>query len=66
MLFPVQQIHSNFKLSCYINRGHNLLRYHKISSDTLITKYVIVTREYRFLVIIYLSVLQDQTSMESL
>jgi len=30
MLFPVQKIHSNFKLSCHIDRGQ---KYHKISFE---------------------------------
>jgi len=57
LLFPVQQIHSNFKTSC------QTVRYHKISFDKLNT---LVTRKYRFSFFSFLRVLHDQTSVESL
>jgi len=40
-LFPVQQIHSHFKPSCNLDRGH-IKVYHKISFDTINT---LVTRK---------------------
>ena len=44
-LFPVQQIHSNFKPSCQMKSIEDILRYHKISFDTMNT---LDTRKYRF------------------
>ena len=61
MLFTVQQIHSNFKPSCQKKIKYTL-RYHKISFDTLNT---LETGNIDFLKK-KLSVLHDQTSLESL
>jgi len=57
----LQQMHSNFKPSCEIDRGHVLVP--QKSFDTLNT---LVTRKYRFSKIFFLSVLHEHTSVESL
>jgi len=61
MLLPVQQIHSN--LNRFAKTIEDILGYHKTSFDTI---NMLVTKNYRFLKIFFLSVLHNQTSVESL
>jgi len=59
--FPFQQIHSSFKPSCQIDRGHI-----KVPQHTFDTLNTLVTRQYKFWKAFFLSVLHDHTLVNSL
>jgi len=56
------QIHSNFKPSCQIDRGHNFIKVPQKGFDTLNT---LVTREYMIFEIFYFKCVTRHTSVES-